>query len=249
MAPQQPFAPQRPPRPATIERAVILMYCGAGASFVGGLISASVLSGASAADSGGGIVGAVIDAGLWIWMAVSIRNGYNWARITGTVFFGIASLGLLIDLAAISTLENLGIGGGSIAVSILFSAVAWALGLVTVILIWNKQSSPYFQKPQYAVPGYPGQYPNQVPYPYQPQDQQGQPYPGQTQVQPYPGQAPYPGTYPGQQQPQAYPGQTQAYPGQPPTQPYPGQGQAVPPFGTPPQGSQPADPWSIPPQQ
>jgi hypothetical protein len=126
------------------------------------------------------VISVVIGIGLWIWLAFANRAGKNWARITGTVFFGIDCLALLVTLAAsgsgaMSTVKSSGI---AVALSVLM----WLVGLIVVILLWNKQQSgPYFKQPQYG--------PGAAPYPY--------PYPMTGQQQPMP-----PG---GPQQPQQQP--------------------------------------------
>lgn len=86
-------------------------------------------------------------------MAFANRAGHNWARITGTVFFGISCLGLLIDIAAFYVIgEWL---GSVVAVMVVEALLSWLVGLATVILLWRKKSSAYFQPAQQYFPGYP----------------------------------------------------------------------------------------------
>ncbi|MFF2085823.1 hypothetical protein ACFVVM_18755 [Nocardia sp. NPDC058176] len=102
---------------------------------------------------GGAVIGALITAGLWVWMAFTTRAGKNWARITGTVFFGINVLFYLFGLVSLFT----GVEGQLIPV--LFSTVILAIGIAALVLIWNRKSAPYFAPPPpigyLPYPGYP----------------------------------------------------------------------------------------------
>jgi hypothetical protein len=90
------------------------------------------------------VVSGVIGIGLWVWMARANQAGKSWARITGTVFFGIYTLLLL-----------LGIARAGAAASTLVSILTWLIGLGTVILLWRRESSAYFSAPQWPA-GTPG---------------------------------------------------------------------------------------------
>jgi uncharacterized membrane protein YiaA len=84
------------------------------------------------------IILGLIGIGLWIWIAQKLKAGRQWARVTGTVFFGLDTLALLGSLAT-----------GTGAASKVFSVIAWIVGLVIVILIWRSESSAYFKpRPQ-----------------------------------------------------------------------------------------------------
>lgn len=211
---------------------------------------------------------ALIGVGLWIWMAFANRAGRAWARITGTVFFGVYTLSMLSSVAvsAGGGANQFNAGGGD-PVSLLISGVAWAMGLAVVILLWNRASGAFFRPVH--VPG-PGGYPyGQVPvvqpqaiggvqaqWPQLAQEQQQAlggaqaqwPYPGAEQS-PYPGQGQPPYPLPGQS---AYPVQgppPPAVPGPPPAvQGPPPPAVEPPPPGAPPgEGPPPAAPnWTGP---
>lgn len=83
------------------------------------------------------IVG-LIGIGVWIWMAMSCRKGRNWARITGTVFFGLYTLSLIGELAEHQT------AAGSVV-----ALVVWLVGLGAVIYLWKPASTAYFKAPRY----------------------------------------------------------------------------------------------------
>jgi hypothetical protein len=85
------------------------------------------------------IAGGLIGAALWLWMAQSCRAGKSWARVTSTVFFGIDTLSVVIGTAAVQ-------GGG---LSRIYGYVVWAIGLVAIILLWQRSSSDYFRGPRY----------------------------------------------------------------------------------------------------
>ena len=81
------------------------------------------------------VIGGIIGVGLWLWMARMNLKGRNWARITGSVFFGL------------NTLELLGLFRGSVsAVSAVFAIVIWLVGLGAVIMLWRRESSAYFRQ-------------------------------------------------------------------------------------------------------
>ena len=214
-----PPASSKPPMPDTVRYAFYLMLTGAALAAIG-IVAALVQIGTirdSVRDNlrdnpsstnvdtavnftiGSIVVIGLIGVGLWIWMAFANRAGQNWARIIGTVFFGIAVLFTLIGLAASAT----SMGSSSTAVGTVINVLSLLVGLAVVILLWNGRSTPYFKPEQAAGYGY--QPPGQQPY-------GNQPYGGQPPGQPY-GTPPPPGPGPG-------PG-----PGpQPPTQPGPPEG-------------------------
>jgi hypothetical protein len=192
--------PAKPPIPSTVQNAFYLMITGAALQVVGGILTIAEISTIrSQVESrnpdftttqvdtavhlavGAAVVGIVIYAGLWLWMAFASRAGKNYARITGTVFFGISTLFTLIGLAASSgsSMSSVKVNGLSVVISVL----GWIVGLVTVILLWNKQSGPFFKPEQAYGYGYPPPA-QQYPYPQQPMPgQQQSPYGAPPQVQ------------------------------------------------------------------
>lgn len=176
-------APPKPPIPSTVQRAFTLMLVGAGLevlnvvlSFVfshqvdqkiqQALDSGTVTSSTSvsiASTTTGGILG----IGLWIWMAYANKAGKNWARITGTVFFGISCLGILGDLIIVAAMAKW--IGGLAYLLVAENVIGWVIGLLVVILLWKQESTAYF-KPQVYLP-YPTQpygYPTMPGQPMQP---------------------------------------------------------------------------------
>jgi hypothetical protein len=148
---------QRSPAPPSVINAVRLMYAGAAVSAIGAIIglatigslkttlqqqnpslSSSQINTAADVAVVAVVVVGLIGIGLWIWMALMCKAGKNWARITGTVFFGIATISTLFGLAR-----------PEVAVSRIISIVGWLIGLGAVILLWQKASSAFFKPDQY----------------------------------------------------------------------------------------------------
>lgn len=146
---------QRPPAPNSVQTAVKLMYAGAALSLIElvvGLVTIGSVRRAiqkayphytsaqvhrlEVADVVVAIVAGVIAIGLWLWMARASSGGHNWARITGTVFFGLNTLFLLAGLAR----PHVGVG-------LVFSILVWLAGLGAVIMLWRRESGDYFRRP------------------------------------------------------------------------------------------------------
>lgn len=146
---------QRLPQPSSVSRAVKLMYAGAALEVVSLIISLTTTTSLKAAllkinpsyttaqlhtaeDARTlvAVVGAVITIGLWLWMAYANGRGRQWARVVSAVFFGINTLSLLVSLIQVRVVADLIIG-----------LVIWLVGLGALVLIFNKESSPFFRQP------------------------------------------------------------------------------------------------------
>lgn len=203
--PGQGGMPAKPPAPRTVQNAFYLMLVGGGLTLIGAIVgltqvstirdtvrtqhpeySGTKLDSVVHAGIAVAVVIGLIEAGLWVWMAFANRSGKNWARIVATVFFGFSCLGVLGLLASSSGGSGPFSTEKASGISVAIAIINWLVGLAAIILVWNKQSSPYFKPPQYGVPG-------AAPYPY--------PYamPGQQPMPQAPGQAGAP------QQPQDQP--------------------------------------------
>ena len=156
---QVPEPAQRPAPPTSVQTAVRLMYSGAvisAISFIVGLATLGNLKHTLQKDHPSYttahinslvtasivfiIVVGIIGVGLWVWMARMNLKGRNWARILGTVFFGI------------DTLDLLGVFRGSAgAISAVFAIVTWLVGLGAVIMLWRRESTAYFKREQIMV--------------------------------------------------------------------------------------------------
>ncbi|HET9897250.1 MAG TPA: hypothetical protein VFQ44_20145 [Streptosporangiaceae bacterium] len=146
--------PSRPPAPQSVRAAVKLMYAGAifsaigiGINFLGtsGVKSAlhkmhphytdaQINSAVSSFFVLGAAIG-VISIALWIWMARANGAGKPWARIVASVLFAFSTLDLLTSIL-----------GYGLQPGLILGALIWLAGLGTVVLLWRKDSSAYFQR-------------------------------------------------------------------------------------------------------
>jgi hypothetical protein len=143
----------RPPAPPSVRNAVKVMYAGAATSIVGIVIdivtvgatksaiekrspnlTASQINSTQHTLIAAFIVGGVIAAALWVFVARSCLSGKNWARITGTVFFAIATVDTIGGLAAPVA-----------AVPRIWGAVVWLVGLAAVVFLWRRDSTAFFK--------------------------------------------------------------------------------------------------------
>jgi hypothetical protein len=144
---------QRPPAPASVRNAVRVMYAGAVASLVYAIVFITTLSatkraieqhspqlttsqvnGMQQALMTSAIVDGLIGAALWILIAQASKSGKSWARTTGTVLFGLDTVGVL--------------GGLTIPIATpvkIFALVVWLVGLAAVTLLWRGTSSAFFK--------------------------------------------------------------------------------------------------------
>jgi hypothetical protein len=81
------------------------------------------------------IVAGLITIGLWLWMAWANGRGRRWARIVSAVFFGINTLDLLASFFQVHA-----------AISLVFSVLVWLAGLGAIILIFSRESGPFYQR-------------------------------------------------------------------------------------------------------
>lgn len=139
--------------PQSVVRAVRVMYVGLAASLIGILVDMTTLSStrsqilkvnpnyttaqlnnAEHFEIGLFIASGLIGAALWLWMAQKCRVGRSWARIVSTVFFGIDTVSLLVGIRAAT--------GGPAR---FYSIVVWVIGLVAIVLLWQRSSSEFFR--------------------------------------------------------------------------------------------------------
>ena len=151
---QTPEPSSRPPIPQSMSRAVQVMYVGAAASIIGIIVDMTTLSSTKAqiirrdptwtttqvnnaehAAIGIFIVGGLIGAALWLWMAQMNKAGKSWARIVSTVLFAIETISVLAGAAAVAS-------GGAARI---YGIVVWLIGLAAVILLWQRPSTAYFK--------------------------------------------------------------------------------------------------------
>ena len=143
----------KPPIPAQVKHAVTAMYIGAAATVVGVVIeiltvnatktaiekkshhlTASQLNTTEHALIIGSIVSGLIAVVAWLVIARACKSGQNWARITGTVLFGLA------------TIDTIGSAISPVAGLVkAWWPVIWLAGLVAVIFLWQRASTAFFK--------------------------------------------------------------------------------------------------------
>jgi serine/threonine kinase PknH len=142
------------PLPDSMRNAIGLMYAGAAYTLVyaigviivaGAIISKHPAATAARASSGhvtvGGVAAltillSVIEIALWLGIARACRNGKSWARVTGTVLFGLHTLGFL------GVLVNSHPGLGLTKV---LTTLSWLIACGVVVFLWQRPSSAFFQ--------------------------------------------------------------------------------------------------------
>ena len=156
----EPPEPALTTAPPSITRAMRVMYVGAAASVIGiivDLTSYSSLQNALAnrkrkngqplthaqvvdlahVEVVALVVVGLIAAGLWIWLARSCGAGKSWARTVSTVLFAISTIGTFVSIG--------GGGLGAAGVTRIYGLVVWIVGLIAIILLWQRASSDYFK--------------------------------------------------------------------------------------------------------
>ena len=157
--------PPEPPPPASsasVRNAVRLMYLGAAVSLIKvivdlateGATRAAILRGfkqagvtapVSQLNSGAtntlvlAFVLGLIGVGLWILVARASSRSKDWARVTGSVLFGLDTLALLIGP------PDVGIRGPETTVTRVFAGVVWLIGLAAVVFLWQRDSTVFFR--------------------------------------------------------------------------------------------------------
>ncbi len=147
--------PETSPRPVpeSVRNAVKVMYAGAATSIVGIAVdlatvnttksaiarkspqlTATQLSSAQHVLVVAFIIGGLIGAAAWIFIARGCQRGQNWARITGTVLFAIGTVDTLAGMSQpIAGLVKI------------WAIVVWLVGLAAIVLLWRRSSAVFFK--------------------------------------------------------------------------------------------------------
>jgi len=143
------------PRPRAVRAAVTLMLAGAAAELAT-MITVVVTSGAVRAAvaarypaaAHGVMVHLAIDMaaaplaiGMWLWLAWANGKGDDWARMISAACFGLVTLSVLAALAQDAAIFA--------PADLTGAAVVWAIGLVSVVLIFTPAAGRYY-RPQLA---------------------------------------------------------------------------------------------------
>jgi hypothetical protein len=95
------------------------------------------------------VIFGLLFGGLWLWMAFMNRKGRNWARILSTVFFALATLNMVATVlltVAGAAAGNSFTAGSSTTTGLISTILLWLIGLAAIVLLWNRESSQYFQQ-------------------------------------------------------------------------------------------------------
>jgi serine/threonine kinase PknH len=133
--------------PPSMTTAVSLMYAGAAYSVVYVLaviagfttVINQRLAGDGQVNHAGlvvvAIVLAIIEAAVWLWIARACKNKRNWARVTGTVLFGLHTLGTFGVVAS----SRAGLGPTKVV-----AVIGWLIASGAVVFLWRRSSTAFF---------------------------------------------------------------------------------------------------------
>ena len=91
------------------------------------------------------IVGGIVGAAVWVFMAISSRSGMRWARVAGTALFAVDTV-YMVDVAA--SLDQF---DAPVVVRI-YTVAVWLVGLATTLLLWQRASTGFFRPARQLVP-------------------------------------------------------------------------------------------------
>ncbi|MHA7287226.1 hypothetical protein ACX80I_13185 [Arthrobacter sp. MDT3-44] len=144
---------EKGPAPVEVVRAYYLIVAAGALSLVASIISALTtevpdIAGASV-GVGLGIVFAALFAAVYVVLAVFIRKGHNWARITATV---LAALNVMSVLSSFLLMPLVGraaeLSDQPLAtpseLSLALAVIVMLLGVAGVVLTYLRPSRPYF---------------------------------------------------------------------------------------------------------
>ncbi|NOJ60173.1 hypothetical protein [Arthrobacter sp. 260] len=152
---------EKGPAPKEVERAFWLIIAAGVVSLISTILSTVTTPvqgpGADVATAIG-LVFAAIVTGVYILLAIFIRKGHNWARITAAVLAVLSVLMYLFGLMSASMLEGSDLMQGQEMVTpgpleTILGLLGLLLGIAGVVMTFLKPARPYFEK-QTA----PGQY-------------------------------------------------------------------------------------------
>jgi hypothetical protein len=149
----QSVEPDQPAAPATVQKAVKLMYAGAAVSTVSLIVSLVSIGGTKAAIRKAkpsltvaqvnqlntfivalALISGLVGIALWLWMARATLQGRNWARILSSVLFLLATLDLFGVISQPKTVLGL-----------VFPVLTWLVGLGAIVLLWRPASTEFFR--------------------------------------------------------------------------------------------------------
>jgi hypothetical protein len=140
-----PRAGRRAPMPDSVRGAVRLMYASAAYALIWAICAVLIVDGknpfASLTLGSEVMVAAIscaIQVAVWLSIARACRRGKNWARVAGTVFFGLYTVAALLALIGYRHFT-----GGLIGAVLI--AATWLIEGGAVLLLWQRRSGPFFK--------------------------------------------------------------------------------------------------------
>jgi hypothetical protein len=76
------------------------------------------------------VAAGIISILLWVWMAWANNRGSGWARIIASVLFALITVEVVLARSRSS-------------VSFLFILLEWVIGLVAIVLLWQRDTTAY----------------------------------------------------------------------------------------------------------
>jgi len=138
----KPPEPQRPPMPNSVQNAVKFMYAGAGLTAVELIVYLATIGSLKNAIhkafptySAARVHQVEVSSIVFTIVILLIAIGRSYARITGSVFFGLNTLNVLLQLARPHA-----------SVALLVILLVWLAGLGAVIMLWRRESGDYFSQ-------------------------------------------------------------------------------------------------------
>ncbi|MBO0842528.1 MAG: hypothetical protein J2O46_05035 [Nocardioides sp.] len=104
-----------------------------------GIDASTMVNGTVAVAIGSAVVGAVIEVGLWIWMAIANAKGIAWARIVATCFGGIGVISALAGIGGSAIGSTAKIPGAPVV-----AVVDLLLAITLLVLLWLRPSSAFY---------------------------------------------------------------------------------------------------------
>ena len=81
------------------------------------------------------VLASLVEIALWLWIARACKNRRNWARVTGTVLFGLHTF------VALGVIANSHPGVGRVKV---LTLVGWLIACGAAVFLWRRPSSAFF---------------------------------------------------------------------------------------------------------
>jgi len=122
--------------PDSIKKAVSFMQAGAALAVVQGVAGAlSELSRPAVVVLELAIC--AVAAAAWLWVASASQAGRNGARVLGTVFFALSTLGIVQAVAGTLHVN---------ALIVTVDVLSWVAGLGATVLLWQRESTQFFER-------------------------------------------------------------------------------------------------------